>query len=46
VLRETRSQREADVIGKLELLDRRTCEVVREVGEEANRGRTTGLVRQ
>ena len=44
VLREKRSQREADVIGRLEVLDRRTCEVVREVGGEANSSsRTTGL---
>ena len=44
VLREKRSQREEDVIGRLEVLDRRTCEVVREVGGEANSSsRTTGL---
>jgi len=41
VLREKRSQREKDVIGRLEGLDRRTCEVVREVGEASRR--TTGL---
>lgn len=39
VLREKRSQREKDVIERLEVLDRRTCEVVREVGEAS----TTGL---
>lgn len=41
VLREKRSQREEDVIGRLEVLDRRTCEVVGEVGEVSIR--TTGL---
>ena len=41
VLREKRSQREEDVMGRLEVLDRRTCEVVREVGEVNLR--TTGL---
>jgi len=42
VLREKRSQREKDVIERLEVLDRRTCEVVREeVGEASSR--TTGL---
>jgi len=41
VLREKRSQREKDVIERLEVLDRRTCEVVREVGEASRR--TTGL---
>ena len=46
VLREKRSKREEDLIGRLEVLDRRTCEVVREV--DANCGasetsRTTGL---
>ena len=40
-LREKRSQREQDVIGRLELLDRRSCEVVREVGEVSSR--TTGI---
>ena len=43
VLRETRSQREEDVIRRLEVLDRRTCEVVREVEDLANSARTTGL---
>jgi len=43
VLREKRSQREADILGRLEVLDRRTCEVVREVSEEADSRRTTGL---
>ena len=41
VLREKRSSREEVVIGRLEVLDRRTCEVVREVGEVDMR--TTGL---
>jgi len=41
VLREKRSQREGDLIGRLGVLDRRTCEVVREVGEA--KSRTTGL---
>lgn len=41
VLREKRSQREKDVIARLEVLDRRTCEVVSEV-DEASR-KTTGL---
>lgn len=41
VLREKRSQREKDVIERLEVLDRRTCEVVREVGEASMK--TTGL---
>ena len=43
VLRETRSRREEDIMGRLEVLDRRTCEVVREVGEAGNSRRTTGL---
>jgi hypothetical protein len=41
VLREKRSQREKDVMERLEVMDRRTCEVVREVDEGS--GRTTGL---
>ncbi|KAF8804903.1 hypothetical protein BYT27DRAFT_7340036 [Phlegmacium glaucopus] len=41
VLREKRSQREADIFGRLEVLDRRTCEVVREVDEGSRK--TTGL---
>lgn len=40
-LREKRSQREADLIGRLGVLDRRICQVVREVGEA--KSRTTGL---
>ena len=43
VLRETRSQREVDIAGRLGVFDRRPCEVVKEVGEEANSERTTGL---
>ena len=43
VLREKRSQREGDILGRLEVLDRRSCEVVREVGEEDDSKRTTGL---
>ena len=44
VLRETRSRREEDIIGRLGVLDRRTCEVVKEVGEDADSSkRTTGL---
>jgi len=42
VLRETRSKREEDIIGRLGVLDRRTCEVVKEVGDETNK-KTTGL---
>jgi hypothetical protein len=44
VLREKRSPREENLMGRLEVLDRRTCEVVqvREVGGETSR-RTTGL---
>jgi len=44
VLREKRSRREEDIFGRLEVLDRRTCEVVqvREVVEASGR-RTTGL---
>jgi hypothetical protein len=41
VLREKRSKREEDLIGRLEVLDRRTCEFVREVGHGETR--TTGL---
>lgn len=42
VLREKRSQREKDVMERLEVMDRRTCEVVREV-DEGRGPRTTGL---
>lgn len=41
VLRQKRSEREKDVIERLEVLDRRICEVVREV--DGLNGRTTGL---
>jgi len=41
VLRETRSEREIDILERLEGMDRRTCEVVKEVGEAGDR--TTGL---
>jgi hypothetical protein len=47
VLREKRSRREEDVMSRLEVLDRRSCELVREaeVGEAAviSTGRSTGL---
>ena len=43
VLRETRSQREEDIAGRLGVFDRRPCEIVKEVGDEANSERTTGL---
>jgi len=43
VLRETRSQREADLIGRLGVLDRRICEVVGEAGEDDDDERTTGF---
>ena len=44
-LRETRSKREEDIIGRLEVLDRRTCEVAEEIGEDPEDSieRTTGL---
>jgi len=41
VLREKRSQREEDLMGRLEMLDRRTCEVVREANSKTTT--TTGL---
>jgi hypothetical protein len=41
VLREKRSQREEDLMGRLEVLDRRTCEVVGEVA--SSKRTTTGL---
>ena len=43
VLREKRSQREEDVIGRLEVLDRRTCEVVSEEASARGKITTTGL---
>lgn len=42
VLRETRSEREKDLMERLEVMDRRTCEVVKEAREEGIE-RTTGL---
>ena len=42
-LREKRSQREADVVAKLEVLDRRICEVVGEATAEDVDKRTTGF---